>query len=145
MSSSGSFQITEESSVVKITIGETIKTTGGRNITIYCPTEGTPKPKVLWKYNGKMIELGKRIHIDRENAITIPDVKQWDSGVYACFAGNSFEVVSSKSHLEILRKYFDCHALSVPLLCEINQSLKTNFHRNKNSPGEPCFSKSIRK
>ena len=108
--SEGTFQITEADHAVALTIGENVKTTGGRNLTIYCPTEGTPKPKVLWKYKDKMIgesdrHQNGRAKISKEdNSIFVPNVRPWDSGVYSCYAGNGFAVVSASSLLHILRR-----------------------------------------
>lgn len=99
------YKISDQSKLVKLIIGDTLKTSGGRDIEIKCPVKGHPIAKPLWKHGEKMLANSKSIEIDDEKkTLLLKDVDEWETGTYSCFAANGAGVAVSTTHLKILRE-----------------------------------------
>ena len=104
-SSKASYKIGDQSSLIKLIVGDSLKTSGGRDIEIKCPITGYPKPSPLWKHGDDMLRPNEKTVIDaKKQTLTLKDVDQWHSGKYSCFATNFAGVAMSSSKLTILRK-----------------------------------------
>lgn len=104
-SSNSHYKISDQSTLVKLIIGDTLKTSGGRDIEIKCPVKGHPVTKPLWKHGEKMLESSKSTEIDsQKKTLLLKDVDEWESGTYSCFAANGAGVAVSTTLLKILRK-----------------------------------------
>lgn len=91
--------------MIKLVIGDTLKSSGGRDIEIKCPVKGHPIATPLWKHGDKMLKPSKSIVIDnKKKTLLLKDVDEWESGTYSCFATNGAGVAVSTTHIKILRK-----------------------------------------
>ena len=98
-------KIADRSTLVKIIIGDTLKTSGGRDIEIKCPITGYPLPEPLWKHGDTMLKPHENTVINaEEQTLLLKSVDEWQSGTYSCFATNFAGVAVVTSKLKILRK-----------------------------------------
>lgn len=98
-------KIAEKGTLVDITIGDKLKTTGGRDIVITCPTTGYPIAKLLWKHGKNMVtDTEKVIQNNKKRTLTLKNADEWSSGIYSCFATNGAGVAMSSSEIKILPK-----------------------------------------
>lgn len=73
---------------------ENLTLNAGDKINVTCCSSGVPTPKILWKFNGKVIKESDGIQFDY----------MMESGDYECFAVNSEGFDSAKIYVEILRE-----------------------------------------
>ena len=99
-----------------MTIGDSLKTTGGHNVLIHCIADGTPKPSIMWEMNSVELKNSSRVYLYHNGTLGIEDIKQIDSGLYKCVALNSKGVDTSASRLVIRGK-----SPIKPFVCEIEQ------------------------
>jgi len=105
-SSNTYYKIADQSNVVQLQIGDTLKTSGGRDIEIRCPVEGYPLPPPIWKHGDTMLKTSEKNVIDAtRQTLSIKSADEWESGTYSCFATNFAGVAVSSSHLKILREF----------------------------------------
>ena len=93
---------------ISVAIGNNLKTSGAREVTIFCPVSGWPIPKVIWHKNGKPVEHpAKTIQFGtaKGSLMVIDDARVEDSGLYTCYAINPAGVAMSSSNLKILSKH----------------------------------------
>ena len=85
-------------------VGSRITELTGTKITLTCPTEGLPRPKITWKKDG--VILSGRYVIDKTGSLTIQNAEVNDTGKFTCSAQNEVGVDEVSSLIDILRKYF---------------------------------------
>ena len=91
---------------ISITIGDDMKTSGGRQVHIRCPVSGSPQPKITWDKDGKPLKFTKNIKtVNTTENLVILEAKKEDSGKYSCYASNAAGVATTSSRIKILRKY----------------------------------------
>lgn len=72
------------------------------NITLTCPTEGAPPPKITWRKDGVDLAIGGRYMVDNNGSLTIQQALIKDSGKFTCSAENTAGVQEVTSHIDIL-------------------------------------------
>lgn len=75
----------------------------GKNIKLCCQVAG-PMPNIKWLKNGKPIEQNQRVRLPKKDGfgiVTIEKANESDSGVYKCFASNSFNVVQTECNVTV--------------------------------------------
>nr|XP_047139579.1 hemicentin-1 [Hydra vulgaris] len=103
-----------------ITIGDYLKTPGGRNITIRCPAKGYPNVELVWMHESKMLQTSEKLIVNSaQKTLTIINSDEWDTGKYACFASNSAGISSGFSFLKVL-------AQGSPIITS-SDAIKTDF------------------
>ena len=91
---------------IDIIIGDTLRTSGGRDIIIKCPATGYPTTKIMWKFMEEMIKNEENTVINnKDQTLILKNTNEWKSGLYTCFATNNAGVAMSVSNLKIVRKY----------------------------------------
>ena len=88
-------------------VGSRITELTGTKLTLTCPTEGLPRPKITWKKNG--VILSGRYVIDKTGSLTIQIAEVNDTGQFTCSAQNVVGVDAVSSLIDILGKYFCCN------------------------------------
>ena len=70
-------------------------------ITLSCPADGSPRPKITWKKDGVELVPGKRYVVDDKGSLTITSAVTDDSGTFTCTAKNiaGAEEVSSSTNI----------------------------------------------
>lgn len=71
-------------------------------ISLTCPTEGSPPPKITWKKDGEELASSDRYLIDNEGTLTILQAVSKDTGKYTCSAQNAAGVEEVTSSIDIL-------------------------------------------
>lgn len=64
-----------------------------------CSARGNPPPSILWLHNGELITSNDRIFVLDNGSLVIESVRMTDSGMYRCYANNSFGSLESDSAL----------------------------------------------
>lgn len=75
----------------------------GKNIKLCCQVAG-PSANVKWLKNGKPIEQSPKLRMPKKDGfgiITIEKAQESDSGIYRCFASNSFNVVQTECKVTV--------------------------------------------
>ncbi|XP_040888099.1 obscurin-like protein 1a isoform X1 [Toxotes jaculatrix] len=77
----------------------------GKHAKFRCCVTGKPKPEIIWKKNGVLLEPGRRhlIFEDREGYYTLKVLycKEQDTGLYVCAASNALGNTLSAVHLSV--------------------------------------------
>ncbi|XP_068231428.1 hemicentin-1-like [Palaemon carinicauda] len=71
--------------------GDTVKeisVISGKNVILFCPVEGNPKPSITWLRDGQALSAYPRIHFTSPNELLLTNSQVADSGNYACLATN---------------------------------------------------------
>nr|BAJ22069.1 roundabout [Dugesia japonica] len=77
----------------------------GETVLMECkPPKGIPKPSVIWKFNGNVIEVNKRIKILDNGNLRIDKATRKDSGRYNCVAKNFADERDSSSAMLTVRQ-----------------------------------------
>lgn len=62
----------------------------GEEVVLECLSNGYPKPKILWKKDGNLLEISKRHHFTaNDQLLVIMETNTDDSGTYQCEIVNS--------------------------------------------------------
>ncbi|XP_028905534.1 contactin-3 isoform X1 [Ornithorhynchus anatinus] len=71
---------------------------GDKKITLHCEARGKPTPHYRWQLNGSDIDLSMnyRYKLNGGNLVVLNPNINWDTGIYQCFAINSFGTIVSK-------------------------------------------------
>ena len=68
-----------------------------------------PEWKMVWKVNGKVIQIGKNKRLRQRNGrsclLRIKEVLKKDSGMYECIASNDYGSVSKLLNLTVVGKF----------------------------------------
>ena len=70
-------------------------------ITLTCPTEGLPSPKITWRKDGVELVPNERYAIDSKGSLTIREALTEDSGKFTCSAQNAAGLEEVTSSLDI--------------------------------------------
>ena len=66
----------------------------GEPVLLDCRVTGTPEIMVEWRKNGQILETNDAVSIDMFagmlSSVSIEKAEESDSGIYSCFASNSF-------------------------------------------------------
>ena len=73
-------------------------------ITLTCPTDGSPSPKITWKKDGVDLVPGERYVVDDKGSLTITSAVTGDSGIFTCVAKNIAGSEEESSSVDILGK-----------------------------------------
>ena len=84
-------------------VGSRITELTGTKLTLTCPTEGLPRPKITWRKDG--VVLSGRYVIDKTGSLTIQIAQVNDTGKFTCSAQNEVGVDEVSSLIDILGKY----------------------------------------
>jgi hypothetical protein len=81
-----------------------------QSILLNCVAAGFPKPTVKWDYEGNLINFDNdaRFHLFDNGSLLLNEVRQDDSGEYACTIGNSAGLKRRKSNIVV--KLMDSHS-----------------------------------
>ena len=73
-------------------IGGSIKIFDGSSVEIKCETNGFPKPKVTWNFQGKQLKGGNNVYFKEDGGKTLAIflVSKIHEGNYSCIASNGF-------------------------------------------------------
>lgn len=79
----------------------------GQTVVLNCsPPRGKPDPKVIWRKNGELVQMDKRIRITEDGNLQIDSVSKQDIGEYLCLAINTGgERKSRPAQLRVLGKF----------------------------------------
>ena len=81
-------------------VGSRVTELTDTKITLTCPTEGSPPPKITWRKDGGV--LSERYGIDKNGSLTIQKAQIQDTGNYTCSAQNEAGVAEVTSLVDIL-------------------------------------------
>ena len=93
---------------VEVTIGASLTTLDGNNVTLKCEARGTPAPRLSWTKDGVAVEGGG-------DSLLIEDIQSDDTGSYTCTATNLLGSSSDTSIIAVKSK-------STPVRCEVLSS-----------------------
>ncbi|XP_066942937.1 hemicentin-1-like isoform X1 [Macrobrachium rosenbergii] len=65
-----------------------IEVIAGKDVILFCPVEGNPKPSITWLRDGQALSAHPRIHLTSPNELLLTNSQAADSGNYACLATN---------------------------------------------------------
>ncbi|XP_068741513.1 hemicentin-1-like isoform X2 [Montipora capricornis] len=71
---------------VTASIGMTVQTFTGTQLTLECLAEGSPKPKVSWAKDGEAIDSKRRVSVNEDGKVIIKNTRVSDTGTYICEA-----------------------------------------------------------
>ena len=71
-------------------------------ITLSCPADGSPRPKITWKKDGVELVPGERYVVDDKGSLTITSAVTDDSGTFTCTAKNIAGAEEASSSIDIL-------------------------------------------
>ena len=71
-------------------------------ITLSCPTDGSPRPKITWKKDGVELVPGERYVVDDKGSLTLTSALMDDSGTFTCTAKNIAGAEEVSSSIDIL-------------------------------------------
>ena len=91
-----------DGSPVVTPVGSQITEIAFVTISLTCPTEGSPSPKITWKKDGEELASGDRYDIDNEGTLTISQAILKDTGNYTCSAENEAGVEEVTSSIDML-------------------------------------------
>ena len=77
-------------------------------ITLSCPTDGSPRPKITWKKDGVELVPGERYVVDDKGSLTITSALTDDSGTFTCTAKNIAGAEEVSSSIDILGRISLC-------------------------------------
>ena len=84
------------------TVGSQITEIAFVEISLTCPTQGSPPPKVTWKKDGKELVSGNGYVIDDKGTLTVLEALTKDSGRYTCLAQNAAGKEEVTSPIDVL-------------------------------------------
>ncbi|XP_037656379.1 contactin-3 [Choloepus didactylus] len=69
-----------------------------KKITLNCEARGNPSPHYRWQLNGSDIDLSMEYHykLDGGNLVVTDPNRNWDTGIYQCFATNLLGTIVSR-------------------------------------------------
>ncbi|XP_076984795.1 contactin-3 isoform X1 [Tamandua tetradactyla] len=69
-----------------------------KTVTLNCEARGNPSPHYRWQLNGSDIDLSMeyRYKLNGGNLVVIDPNRNWDTGIYQCFATNSLGTIVSR-------------------------------------------------
>ena len=76
---------------------------------IICNPEAAPKPTIIWKKDGNVIDSGGRRRILDNGNLIISNVSRDDEGTYVCTASNEYDSDETRGRLIVSRKQFQFH------------------------------------
>ncbi|XP_060923660.1 ADAMTS-like protein 1 [Limanda limanda] len=85
---------------INVTIGHSaLLTNATRSLTILCPVEGSPPPKINWTKDGALLQFTDRVSRDSSGGLHILQPRVSDRGQYKCTAANMHGSDSETSQL----------------------------------------------
>ncbi|XP_070686822.1 ADAMTS-like protein 3 [Pempheris klunzingeri] len=85
---------------INISIGHSaLLTNATRSLTILCPAEGFPPPKISWTKDGALLQHTDRVSWDSSGRLHILQPRAFDRGQYKCTAANTHGSDSETSQL----------------------------------------------
>lgn len=93
---------TSNNAPVSIRVGDSLKSSSGRDIIIDCEADGIPKPRVIWTKDNEDLSSSGRIKIFQNGSLLIKDTSEEDSGDFACTVINNRGVDMYSSKIKIL-------------------------------------------
>ncbi|XP_042370834.1 ADAMTS-like protein 3, partial [Plectropomus leopardus] len=85
---------------INISIGHrALLTNTTRSLTILCPAEGFPPPKISWTKDGAPLQQNDRVSWDSSGGLHILQPRAFDRGQYTCTAANTHGSDSETSQL----------------------------------------------
>ena len=97
-----------DGSRVAMTIRDNVTALPNTTISIACPTNGIPRPRVTWKMNGEMLHLDQDHLVEESGTLTVQRVTE--SALYTCSVENEVgEDAASSSVVIIGRTYNICY------------------------------------
>lgn len=91
-----------DGSPVVTPVGSQITEIAYVRISLTCPSEGSPPPKITWKKDGEELLSGGQYEIDDEGTLTILEAITEDTGKYTCSAQNVAGLEEVTSTIDIL-------------------------------------------
>ena len=90
---------------VHVRIGDNVVVNLKKTVSIHCGATGTPKPKVIWKFNGRPINTMRNL-VDRLNGTIVINKVAWQNkGTYECFHVNKEGLDSAVTKVTVYGKY----------------------------------------
>lgn len=79
----------------------------GAPLSLTCGSEGLPKPRVFWVFNGVQLNPdGGNVVLGEEGSLNIARVEKSHAGLWQCFAGNPMGSVYSPAEIRVMPKQF---------------------------------------
>ncbi|KAK7078503.1 hypothetical protein SK128_000025, partial [Halocaridina rubra] len=74
----------------------------GKDIILYCPVYGQPKPTITWLKEGQTIVHQPRFHRASSNELLLANAQVMDSGNYACLATNRAGTAEKQFNVQVI-------------------------------------------
>ena len=97
-----------KNSLISMKIGDTLKTSSGRDVLIDCEADGIPKPRVIWTKENEDLSSSGRITIFENGSLLLQKTSEEDSGNFACTVINNRGVDMYSSKIKVMGKNA-CH------------------------------------
>lgn len=86
---------------------QSTRVAAGEDIVLECsPPRGTPEPQVMWRKDGRTLDLGGRLKIVDGSSLAITDARTTDDGRYQCVARNTAGI--RESAVAVLKVHGKC-------------------------------------
>ena len=93
--------------IAHISVGDDIITNLYKNVFIHCPSiVGIPKPKIVWKLNGKVIDGIPGLYDWKNGSIQLQSVAWEHEGSFVCYQINPIGLDTCSSEVKVYGKFF---------------------------------------
>ena len=100
---------------ITIVIGGRLEAPAGILVSLSCPVSGTPRPKIKWLFNGKVIHEVKLKSDSEAATYTISKLRLKDAGMYTCYAENVIGTQNASTYIQVGMLIFHFRKLLINL------------------------------
>jgi hypothetical protein len=85
-----------------LSVNKSLEQSAGRNMTVFCMSEGMPFPTTFWFKDGKLVVIDTSYELsDANQSLIIKMVKPEHGGMYSCLVRNELGNATAKGHVTI--------------------------------------------